>query len=66
MMTYIDTKLSKLMYLLGNKMKVMGNQECELLIGEGEGCGRQAGSELYILIIKIVAFIYYTQKQTTP
>lgn len=52
MIIYIDIKLSELMFLLGNR--VVGIQECELVIGEREGFGRQTGSELYILIIKIL------------
>ena len=55
---YIDTdyryQLNKSMFLLGNR--VVGIQECELVMGEREGFGRlpNRGSELCILIIKIV------------
>lgn len=49
---YIDIKLNKSVFLLRNR--VVGIQECELLMGEREGFGRRRGSELCILIIKIV------------
>lgn len=51
MMIQVDMKLNKLTFLLGI---IVAIQECELVIGEREGFGRQMGSELYILIIKIL------------
>lgn len=38
-MIYIDSKLSELMYLLGNKMRVMGIWERELVMGREKDMG---------------------------